>query len=854
MAIYDLFDSVNDVSTLGRHGNDALTQVFGINGVLDALNDVRESLSTQYMRLDGSKGVKLSRNGLGEITKKIPAGIRKGFVKIIDNPVVRGITFVTIAHQFGYSINEIAKGNHHPLNYYWTASSGIKLASMSARVSSAVKGVSITSKGLRVSSVVGKALSRLSMATIIIDMLVMIVTKLSEKGGESSFQEKDDGIRKVGEKDTYLRGTKQTMFIVNKSSGDGASINSGNLGLKKNLDVILFEDTDIRLLRINEHQAYYNLELLADDEKSTVASTRIDGFKKLVIKTEKAGVTKVVEVQDKSLFDLVGDMKYQELNYLGGDIDSKIVEDSKKRSKAKIFVNITDSKGLTVYEAAKDIISSDSLGIPISLVQAKRIVNDVVYEAIIGGIYTSKVVADFSCENIDCKKVITIEVSSHGSSDYVVKFPKACGRNRSVDFTLEVVTVPYAGTSDRVIDLSDDDINPEDVECEADYGHYGRVMLNIRVNHGSFKIALDNYLWDPKYQRVTFQFNKGDGFYKVSSTSLKLEPILYNYEERMRVDYDSFKYYKPDDRGLQIYHNQPNDENKIGFVDLKDKSIFDFNMEIIDGDLILLHNNATFIEMKNWSTCQPARKVIFTFNDTILKCIVSDCELEDKFNKEKIALLLEKEIFDAIDQDNMDEAEDLAGRIKSTDVEKLTSFSRKCASIKCQGHGHLHLAAKEGKWNVVKFLVDKGVDIMATDEHGKISFCYAVENGYVEMVGFMWEKAGSLGVQYEMLKALGYETFESAIKNGYVGMLDSLWEKAGSLWVRHRMLEAWSDAAFRLAAEDGRVDILNSLWKKIRSLEVEDKILRVWSFNKFGVAAGNGRVGILDSLWKKQYH
>ncbi|WP_353287689.1 hypothetical protein [Wolbachia endosymbiont (group B) of Gerris lacustris] len=45
MAIYDLLDSIGDTATLGRHDNNALKQVFGINGILDAMDDVRTSAS-----------------------------------------------------------------------------------------------------------------------------------------------------------------------------------------------------------------------------------------------------------------------------------------------------------------------------------------------------------------------------------------------------------------------------------------------------------------------------------------------------------------------------------------------------------------------------------------------------------------------------------------------------------------------------------------------------------------------------------------------------------------------------------------------------------------------------------------
>ncbi len=134
MAIYDLLDSIGDTSTLGRHDNNALKQVFGINGILDAMDDVRTSVS-------------ISPNSkVGKMIGKIPGPARQAFVKVISNPVVQSITFATIAYQFGYSVNEIAQGNHHPLNYYWTASSGVKLASMSIRPISA--GVSFSMRSV----------------------------------------------------------------------------------------------------------------------------------------------------------------------------------------------------------------------------------------------------------------------------------------------------------------------------------------------------------------------------------------------------------------------------------------------------------------------------------------------------------------------------------------------------------------------------------------------------------------------------------------------------------------------------------------------------------------------------------
>ncbi|MDX5526511.1 MAG: ankyrin repeat domain-containing protein [Wolbachia endosymbiont of Andrena nigroaenea] len=772
MAIYDLFDSISDVPTLGRHDNDALKKIFGINSILDAINDIRESLSASYIRSDGKVITKISRDStMGKVIGKVPDHIRKTFVKIINNPVVQGITFATIAYQFGYSINEIAKGNHHPLNYYWTASSGIKLASMSIKpisigVSSAMKGISATTKVLRGLSAASKVLGKISSVTMVADVLMtigveihermeytkaiteqvpllpgdeqaavffakvikdftgrniekeyedsiilkeqllsikiiandllsknqdigavvlhvnkiemeydeiikftgnknevkelaiveqvcafekvyspdfkfdyglelnsstlnvsqilpltshtlvlnrdlaqfgcdfirifsidqgrsceaslndkrayfidlskkhlphlswyeyendglrvvsipqdykekttcsdivndkyyktrygllgteykcnvdkvyrkctkvftlpdqpfiftnikrgslslilylsgpnqltaaenypavmhvpkgrvddkgsknhetifvinhstfgnftggiekkntiiinakhgrilanlhtgMISRKTSDSGdldivlhlanvynyisnshnsqevhtdcgtrlinvnstkGNSVVQgglhckDQDYEIRVVNQKDIHYRGLKQTIFVVSKDSNDTKIVNNIYFGTKKNLDIIFLKDADIAQLKINEHQADYSLELLTDDKRSTVTSTKIDSFENLVIQVEHYGITKTIIVQDESLPDIIGDMAYQmKLNHSGTDIDRKILENSKKRSKAVITADITGSGNTTVYVFAKKIAeSSGNLGIIVSQIE-----------------------------------------------------------------------------------------------------------------------------------------------------------------------------------------------------------------------------------------------------------------------------------------------------------------------------------------------------------------------------------------------------------------------------------------------------------------------------------------------------
>ncbi|MFT4314954.1 MAG: hypothetical protein AB3P11_07940 [Wolbachia pipientis] len=171
MAVYDLFDSIRDASTLGRYDNSVLKRVFGVNGILDAVNDVRESISTSYVHGNRVK-TKISPDSIvGKIINKIPDSARKNLVKIIDNPAVRSITFITIAYQFGYSVKEIVGGNHYPLNYYWAGSSSIKLASMSIRPI-AIRVSAVGGRFIRVLSVASKLLGKLSIVTGIADIII----------------------------------------------------------------------------------------------------------------------------------------------------------------------------------------------------------------------------------------------------------------------------------------------------------------------------------------------------------------------------------------------------------------------------------------------------------------------------------------------------------------------------------------------------------------------------------------------------------------------------------------------------------------------------------------------------------
>ncbi|WP_265035361.1 MULTISPECIES: ankyrin repeat domain-containing protein [unclassified Wolbachia] len=271
----------------------------------------------------------------------------------------------------------------------------------------------------------------------------------------------------------------------------------------------------------------------------------------------------------------------------------------------------------------------------------------------------------------------------------------------------------------------------------------------------SLSIGLVDYFSGQEYQNIVLQMN--NKFYKISNANLELEYV--------EVNTKPFRYYQPDEQGLQIYHNQPINENYIGLVDLKGKSIFDFDMEAVDDSLLLLHKNNTIAKVENWNVYQPARKMIFAFNETMVSnsdCIAFTCNLWDiisDFNKAK-EILLKEQLFNAIKQDNTDEVENLVRKIADNiDIKnkhELTSlyiatqegrldvvkflFDKGSVSVEdkdIHGYSPLHWAAQEGKLNIAEFLVDKGANIEYRSKDGSTPADLAKQKGYTYIVNFL---------------------------------------------------------------------------------------------------------------------
>ncbi|WP_425383714.1 ankyrin repeat domain-containing protein [Wolbachia endosymbiont (group A) of Microdon myrmicae] len=625
--------------------------------------------------------------------------------------------------------------------------------------------------------------------------------------------DKDYEVRVVNKENVHNRGLKQTIFVVNEDS-DNAKIVSdlGSTGkIKGNIDIIKVQVANITQWGISEdiEKVGYSLDVLANNTQSIVSSTKINDFKNLVIQVNSNGITESVAIQDKSLSDTIEDIRYQELKSSGSDISREVIHNSAKKLKAFIQASILDQELLDTYQIAKDIVNNNNFDIPVSQVEViKNHMGVPNGKVIIAGMYSGQVIVDFNYNNSDVTSSYQKYRNNRGSYSYddymvlcnyyqditvegekmhhryVIKLPDTLNSEISsspirLNIKIKNKALPYQSIPYNIIDFAElnvadiDSIGIEEGERSYINECYNKsisdltedsleikdiTVLGSEGTKWSLSIGLVDYFQSPEHQQIVLRMN--NELYKIDSTNLRLEHVEMNP--------NSFRYYQPEEQGLQIYHNQPISKNDIGLVDFRDKSVLGFDMEIADGSLVLSYGNSTIAKVENWSNYQPAREMMFAFNDTMVsnaECIFSACNSEDiieDFNKEKVTLLKEQ-MFDAIVRDNINEAKDLIRKIESINIEsrhELTPlyvaiqagrldiveilFDRKHFSVKDKDIHPLHWAAQQGNLNIAKFLVDKGADIGAKGNDGRTPLHVAACSGDLDMVKFFLDKNASI--------------------------------------------------------------------------------------------------------------
>ncbi|WP_265029658.1 ankyrin repeat domain-containing protein [Wolbachia endosymbiont (group A) of Philonthus cognatus] len=404
-------------------------------------------------------------------------------------------------------------------------------------------------------------------------------------------------------------------------------------------------------------------------------------------------------------------------------------------------------------------------------------------------------------------------------------------------------------------------ITPKDIEKEGELIVHKKVgqyifaylenilaMTNVFDRNSEEKdnyvILFDGFHREPKMQTLSIKFDDKEILLwnevdKINNADALKEGFVKMIEEGS--DFNLSKYYLPSQEGLQIYHNQPNNEGKIGLMDLRDKSILDCNIKIDNDALILEYKNNTFVEIENWNTYQQAREVMFAFNDTTvfnLKCIVFTCNSEDviaEFNKEKVTLLKEQ-AFNAIIQDNINGAKDLTRKIESIDTEskhELTLlymaiqegrldivkllFDRKYFSVQDQdthGCSPLHWAAQEGELSIAGFFLDKDANTEAQDNNGWTPILFAARSGKWSVVKLLLDYYAEINNETTYVGT----PLHFAIQEGSLDMVQFLLDKGAST----ESQDYYNRRPLHVAVEAGKLNVIRLLLDKGASTESRD--------------------------------
>ncbi|WP_265021564.1 ankyrin repeat domain-containing protein [Wolbachia endosymbiont (group A) of Icerya purchasi] len=355
----------------------------------------------------------------------------------------------------------------------------------------------------------------------------------------------------------------------------------------------------------------------------------------------------------------------------------------------------------------------------------------------------------------------------------------------------------------------------QDGELERDYCSHslkidGRFSVNgtdLLNHHNCFTFDSEKVLFLKLNNNLLLLSDRGalsisdyySSVHKNWDLSIELRDKIMEPEEfgERADEFSSFRYYQPDEQGLQIYHNQPVNKNDIGLVDLKDKSILDFNMRVMNDTLLLSHKNNTLVKVENWNTYQPAREMMFGFNDATVsnsKCIASTCNSEDvvvEFNKEKLVLSTEQ-LFGAVKQNNLSKVNNLlnigvdinirdrrgwAPLHYASDNDNKLDTSRAILNLNANieaktniGETPLHIANAYGQLKIIELLIDKRANIEAKTNDGLTPLHYAVFKDRLDIVRVL----SSRGANIEAKTNDGKTPLDLAIQGNYTDIVGFL--------------------------------------------------------------------------------
>ncbi|WP_264723490.1 ankyrin repeat domain-containing protein [Wolbachia endosymbiont (group A) of Cheilosia soror] len=321
-------------------------------------------------------------------------------------------------------------------------------------------------------------------------------------------------------------------------------------------------------------------------------------------------------------------------------------------------------------------------------------------------------------------------------------------------------------------------------------------------------------------------------------------------------DPSSFRYYLPGEEGLKIYHNQPTDKYQVGLVDLKNRSILDCDMRIVDKNFILSSGNNTIVKVENWVTGQ---KIMFAFNDAIVfnpKCIFVACNQEDiieEFNQEKnrvssipqiAALVSGLPLDEAVEKDNLDSVNTLHHAVITNNYAMAQLLISEGTDIEARdndGKTPLSRAVSLDKPDMVQLLLNKGADIEAEDNDGRTPLSRAVTLGNLNMVqlllnkgAYIYSKDGNgktiFEIAHECHKAeivnylitkqdkYGNTILHYAAEEGNLNLVELLLDNNTHISVKNS--DGW--IPLHLAVKEGKLDVVELLMRKGANIDAKD--------------------------------
>ncbi|XP_066251556.1 putative ankyrin repeat protein RF_0381 [Euwallacea similis] len=155
------------------------------------------------------------------------------------------------------------------------------------------------------------------------------------------------------------------------------------------------------------------------------------------------------------------------------------------------------------------------------------------------------------------------------------------------------------------------------------------------------------------------------------------------------------------------------------------------------------------------------------------------------------------------------------------------------------GQTPLHIAARSGSLNIVKYLINKSADINAKDKYDNTPLHLAADTGEFDIVKYLIIKGNNINAEGER----GWTPLHIAAKNGELNMVEYLVKKYANIDAK----DNYGGTPLHLAAELGEFSIVKYLINKGAYVDARDG----WYRTPLFYAADSRKLDVVKYLAKK---